>query len=163
MRQEVTHALDPLQFAFQEHIGVEDVVFKILHRTHTYLEEPGCYIRILIFDISSAINTIQPLTLRDKLERIGVDPSLMSWVTDCLTDQPQFVRLENCVSGTMRYSTGAPQGTVLAPFLFSLYTVDFKYNTKSCHMQKHSDMAIVACIRSGLEHEWSRVPFVGLM
>ncbi|TWW76503.1 hypothetical protein D4764_13G0011650 [Takifugu flavidus] len=30
-------------------------------------------------------------------------------------------------------------GTVLAPFLFTLYTADFSYNSSSCHLQKFSD------------------------
>uniref|UniRef100_A0A7N8YA44 Transmembrane anterior posterior transformation 1b n=1 Tax=Mastacembelus armatus TaxID=205130 RepID=A0A7N8YA44_9TELE len=36
-------------------------------------------------------------------------------------------------------STSAPQGTVLAPFLFTLYTSDFHYNSGTCHLQKFSD------------------------
>ncbi|KAF7651125.1 hypothetical protein LDENG_00115820 [Lucifuga dentata] len=49
-------------------------------------------------------------------------------------------------------STSAPQGTVLAPFLFTLYTSDFQYNTKLCHIQKYSDVtATVECIRKGKE------------
>ena len=36
-------------------------------------------------------------------------------------------------------STGAPQGTVLALFLFTLYTADFMYSSPNCHLQKFSD------------------------
>ncbi|KAI3365246.1 hypothetical protein L3Q82_010340, partial [Scortum barcoo] len=46
--------------------------------------------------------------------------------------------------------TGAPQGTVLSPFLLTLYTTDFQYNSESCHLQKFSDdSAVVECIREG--------------
>lgn len=127
----------------------------MLHRALCYLKEPGTYVRIMFFDFSSAFNTIQPMILRDKLKDIGVNPSFVSWITDYLTDRPQFVRLGNCVSGTVMSSTGAPQGTVLAPFLFTLYTADFKYNSESCHIQKYSDdTAIVACIQNGQESEY---------
>lgn len=52
-------------------------------------------------------------------------------------------------------SVGAPQGTVLALFLFTLFTSDIKYNSESCHYQKYSDdTAIVACIRDGQEEEY---------
>jgi len=55
---------------------------------------------------------------------------------------------EMVVSGT-----GAPQGTVLPPFLFTLYTTDFQYNSGSCHLQKFSDDCgwVVGCIKDGQE------------
>lgn len=46
LRSEVTDAMDPLHFANQEHIGVDNLIFCMLHRTYTYLEEPGCWVRI---------------------------------------------------------------------------------------------------------------------
>lgn len=120
-----------------------------------HLEETGAYVRIMFFDFSSAFNTIQQNILKDKLTEMGVDLSFISWITDYLTGRPQYVRLGNCVSGTLMSSTGAPQGTVLAPFLFTLYTADFKYTSESCHIQKYSDdTAIVACIRNGQESEY---------
>ncbi len=107
------------------------------------------------FDFSSAFYTIQPCRLRNKLEGMGVDRSLTSWITDYLTERPQYVRLGSCVSGMVSSSTGTPQRTVLAPFLFTLYTADFKYSSESCHIQKYSDdTVIVACIRSGQEQEY---------
>ena len=86
---------------------------------------------------------------------MGVNTHLVSWITDYLTERPQFVRLKDCVSETVLCSTGAPQGIVLSPVLFTLYTSDFTYNTESCHIQKFSDdSAVVGCIRDGQEGEY---------
>ncbi|CAJ1050790.1 hypothetical protein NFI96_006036 [Xyrichtys novacula] len=127
----------------------------MLHRALSHPEELGVYVRIMFFDFSSAFNTIQPTILKYKLTEMGVDPACVSWIADYLTGRPQFVRLGNCVSGTLMSSTGALQGTVLAPFLFTLYTSDFRYSTEPCHRQKYSDdTAIVACIRNGQEAEY---------
>ena len=103
---------------------------------------------IHIFDFSSALNTIQPLRLRDKLLQMGVDAHLVCWITDYLTKRPQFVRLKDCFSDTVVSSTGAPQGTMLAPVLFTLYTSDF------CHNTDTDNNAIVSCIRNGKEGEY---------
>lgn len=92
---------------------------------------------------------------------MGVDDSL-TWITDYLTEQPQYVRLGSCVSGVVMSSTGAPQCTVLGPFLFTHSTADFKYSSESCHIQKYSDnTSLVACIRSGQKQEYR--DFVGAL
>ena len=85
----------------------------------------------------------------------GVDPLLVTWITDYLTERPQYVRLKGCISDTVVSSTGAPQGTVLSPVLFTLYTSDFQHNSGLCHVQKYSDdTAIVGCIKDGMEGEY---------
>src|SRR4029434_3547482 len=106
------HALNPLQFANQEKVGVEDFIVYLMHRAHSNLDKGKGAVRIMFFDFSSAFNTIQPLRLSDKLVQMGVNVHLVSWITDYLTERPQFVRLKDCVSETVLCSTGAPQGTV---------------------------------------------------
>ena len=109
----------------------------------------------MFYDFSSAFNTIKPALLGDKLEQAGVDSHLTMWLLDYLTNRPQFVRAGDCVSDTVVCSTGAPQGTVLAPFLFTLYTADFSHHTTNCHLQKFSDdSAIVGLITDGDEEEY---------
>ncbi|XP_073668918.1 uncharacterized protein [Paramisgurnus dabryanus] len=155
LQPQVSQSLDRLQFAYQEKIGVEDAIIYLLHRAYSHLDKGKSAVRILFFDFSSAFNTIQPVRLRDKLVQMGVDAHLVSWITDYLTERPQFVRLNDCFSETVISSTGAPQGTVLSPFLFTLYTSDFSYVSESCHMQKFSDdTVIMGCIRDGQEDEY---------
>ncbi|KAI4888220.1 hypothetical protein NFI96_004855 [Prochilodus magdalenae] len=139
LRPQVHHAEDPLQFAYREKVGVEDAILYLLHRAHSHLDKGGGAVRVMFFDFSSAFNTIQPLLLRDKLMKMEVDMHLVTWITDYLTGRPQHVRIRDCSSDTVISSTGAPQGTVLSPVLFTLYTSDFKYNSELCHMQKFSD------------------------
>ena len=40
MRLQVAEDLDPLEFAYQEHIGVEDAILYMLHWAYAYLEVP---------------------------------------------------------------------------------------------------------------------------
>lgn len=68
------------------------------------------------------------------------------------------MRLGNCRSDTVISSTGAPQGTVLSPVLFTLYTSDFQYNSESGHVQKFAnDTVIVGCINGGQEEEYRKL------
>ena len=109
----------------------------------------------MFFDFSSAFNSIQPLLLRDKLEQTGVDHHLTAWILDYLTNRPQYVRIRGCESDLVSCSTGPPQGTVLAPFVFTSYTSDFSHNSTNCYLQKYSDdSAIVGLISAGDDREY---------
>ena len=99
--------------------------------------------RILFLDFSNAFNTIQSPILQDKLNRMGVDPYLVDWIKDYLTDRPQYVRLKDTKSDTEVSSTGAPQGTVLASLLLTLYTSDFCYNSELCHRSTPMTQALL--------------------
>ncbi|XP_041950480.1 uncharacterized protein LOC121711184 [Alosa sapidissima] len=155
LRPQVTTSMDPLQFAYQREVGVEDAIIYLLQRAHNHLDEAGIAVRIMFFDFSSAFNTIQPVLLREKLQRMQVETSITSWIVDYLTERPQFVRMGGCVSEKVVSSTGAPQGTVLSPFLFTLYTSDFQYNSATRHLQKYSDdSAVVGCVKDGEDTEY---------
>ena len=67
------------------------------------------------------------------------EQQLTAWTISYLTSRQQYVRLHDCVSEVVVCSTGAPQGTVLSPFVFSLYTSDFRFNSDHCHIQKSWD------------------------
>ena len=131
---------DPLQFAYRESVGVDDALLYLLHRVYSHLETAGKSVRIMFFDFSSAFNTIQPHILAKKLIDFNMNNSMVAWVMDYLTSRPQYVRLGGGISKTVITNTGAPQGTVLSPFLFSLYTSDCRISPASgCHLQKFSD------------------------
>ncbi len=79
---------------------------------------------MLFVDYSSAFNTIVPATLVAKLQTLGLNRSLCSWILDFLTGRSQVVRMGNNTSSPLILNTGAPQGCVLSPLLYSLYTHD---------------------------------------
>ncbi len=114
--------LDPLQFAYRANRSVEDAVNMGLYFILQHLDRPGTYVRILFVDLSSTFNTIIPDTLQNKLTQLSVFSSVCQWINSFLTDRQQLVRLGIFSSSTRTISTGAPQGCVLSPLLFSLYT-----------------------------------------
>ncbi len=116
--------LDPLQFAYRANRSVDDAVNMGLQYVLHHLDSPGTYVRILFVDFSSAFNTIIPNHLLPKLTQLSVPTSVCQWITSFLTDRQQLVRLGKYTSCTRTNSTGAPQGYVLSPLLFSLYTND---------------------------------------
>jgi len=71
---------------------------------------------------SSAFNTIVPTKLAVKLSDLGLNTSLCDWIQDFLTGRPQVVKRGQFTSNSITLNLGAPQGCVLSPLLYSLYT-----------------------------------------
>ncbi|KAI3356445.1 hypothetical protein L3Q82_017655, partial [Scortum barcoo] len=72
----------------------------------------------------SAFNTIVPSKLVTKLRDLGLNSALCDWILNFLTSRPQAVRMGSTTSSTLTLNTGAPQGCVLSPLLYSLFTHD---------------------------------------
>ncbi|TWW52968.1 hypothetical protein D4764_0216870 [Takifugu flavidus] len=90
LRPLVSPFQDPLQFAYQPKVGVDDAVIYLLQRDYSSLDRLNITVRVMFFDFSSAFNTIQPRLLRAKLENMQMDAPLVSWIEDYLTGRPQF-------------------------------------------------------------------------
>ena len=97
-----------------------------MQKTIDHLETPASFARILFLDFSSAFNTMQPHLLCQKLLDANVHPDLIRWVLNFLVNRGQCVRVGEATSTTRHTSTGAPQGTVTAPILFTTYTNDMR-------------------------------------
>ena len=56
------------------------------------------------------------------LRTLGLNTFFCNWILDFLKGRPQVVRVGNNTSVTLILNMGAPQGCVLIPFLYSLFT-----------------------------------------
>ena len=131
--------LDPFQFAYRAKRSTEDAICSALHPALTHLDKKDSYVRMLFIDFSSAFNTIIPQQLICKLDQLGLNTSLCNWLLDFLSERPQAVRVGNNTSSSITLSTGAPQGCVLSPLLFTLLTHDCKTTYSTNHMVKFAD------------------------
>jgi len=61
-------------------------------------------VRIMFFDFPSAFNILQPAMLHERLQKVQVDASTTSWITDFLTIR--FVILKVCMSEKVMSFTG---------------------------------------------------------
>ncbi len=136
--------LDPLQFAYRPNRSTDDAISQVLHSSLTHIDSKnGNYVRLLFIDYSSAFNTIVPTKLAVKLSDLGLNTSLCDWIQDFLTARPQVVKVGQFTSNSITLNIGAPQGCVLSPLLYSLYTHDCVSSHSSTSIIKFADDTVV--------------------
>ncbi|KAK2185364.1 hypothetical protein NP493_239g07020 [Ridgeia piscesae] len=123
--------LDQFQFAYRNNRPVDDAVALGLFYILQHLDSPNTYARILFVDFSSAFNTIMPSKLFDKIQSLSIPQSICLWILDFLLNRPQVVKIGDNLSSSVTLSTGTPQGCVLSPMLYSVFTHD----CLSCHVR----------------------------
>ncbi|TKS65503.1 RNA-directed DNA polymerase from mobile element jockey [Collichthys lucidus] len=124
LKDSLPPTLDPHQFAYRSNRSIDDAVSTALHSVLSHLDNNHTYARLLFIDFSSAFNTVIPSKLITKLGALGINTALCNWIMDFLTNRPQHVRSGHICSTTVTLNTGVPQGCVLSPFLYSLFTHD---------------------------------------
>ena len=139
VKSTIPQTLDQFQFAFRENRSTEDAIATALHFTITHLDTANTCVRMLFIDYSSAFNTIPPSKLINKLTALDIDPLLCNWILDFLVNRPQQVKIGDLTSSTIILNTGLPQGCVLSPLLYSLFTFDCKPAYPSNHVIKFAD------------------------
>ncbi|KAK3537444.1 hypothetical protein QTP70_010420 [Hemibagrus guttatus] len=115
-------SFDPHQFAYRSNRSTGDAVATALHAALSHLEQQGSYVRLLFVDFSSAFNTILPYKLMDKLGDLRLPHSTCMWIYSFMTGRSQRVRVGHHTSTVLSISTGSPQGYVLSPLLYTLFT-----------------------------------------
>ena len=74
-----------------------------------------------------------------KLIDLGVSKPFIKIVHSFLTNRSQYVNVNGHCSPHVSISTGAPQGCVLSPFLYALYTNSCRSTYTGCHCFKYAD------------------------
>ncbi len=148
-------SLDPFQFAYRSNRSTDDAIATALHPALTHLDKTDTYVRLLFIDFSSAFNTIIPQQLIHKLVQLGLNTSLCNWLLDFLTGRPQAVRVGSNTSSSITLNTGAPQGCVLSPLLFTLLTHDCTPSHNSNLFIKFADDTTV--VGSHQQQRWDKL------
>ena len=132
------------QFGFQETLSTELPVAKLGHDIITGFNKQQNTV-LLLLDMEKAFDTVWHEGLLYKLKHVlGFSAHMTNLLKSYLTNRSFVVRVNNTQSVRKNTSSGVPQGTVLAPKLYTLYTTDIPKYTSTKTLLFADDTAIYA-------------------
>ena len=77
---------------------------------------------LVLLDLSAAFDTIDHGVLLSRLSSIGVRGSALKWIRSYLSGRTQAVNINGSLSSFIELCYGVPQGSVLGPLFFTIYS-----------------------------------------
>ena len=78
-------------------------------------------------NFSAVFDRVNHLGILYKLCSVGIGGSVLSILTQFLSNRSQLVMVDGCRSKLVNIELGVPQGSVFGPLLFLLYTSELSF------------------------------------
>ena len=119
--------MEPNQLAYRTGHSTETTLLRVKSDILAAMDSREVVCLVLL-DLSAAFDTVDHTILLDRLAtRFGFTGKVLAWLKSYLSDRTQKVAIgdhnaEGALSDPMVLCRGVPQGSVLGPLLFTLYT-----------------------------------------
>ena len=133
------------QFAYRKNLGCADALLSVTHLLQRALDT-GQEGRVVQLDFSAAFDRVSHSGILFKLKSLGVGGMLLSICKQFLSHRTQRVVVDGALGTNMLVVSGVPQGSVLGPLLYVLYTRDLLEITSNCLVGYADDSTLFAVI-----------------
>ena len=143
--------LDNHQFGFRQNYSTTLTVLDVISMIQKELNNNRLVMGIFM-DLQKAFDKVDLNILITKLEHYGIRGIQLEWFNSCLMGRTQVTSINGKISSVLMTQNDVPQGTVLGPLLFLIYTNDISNTTKNGKLRLFADdsnMFVVAdCVNS---------------
>ena len=106
--------LPTTQFAYRKGLGTCDALLCVSHTLQSALESEQDA-RIVQIDFSAAFDRVIHQGILYKLSSVGIGCSVLSVLTQFLSNRSQYVLVDGCRSKLVNVVSGVPQGVFVGP------------------------------------------------
>jgi hypothetical protein len=119
---ELTSNLEVNQNAYRRGRNTETALLRV-HTDIINAMDKGRVTCVILLDLSAAFDTVNHDLLLERLQfRFGIGGRVASWLKSYLVGRRQQVVIDSVFSESSTLQYGVPQGSVLGPLLYTLYT-----------------------------------------
>ena len=120
---EITDAYHDNQFGFRTQRGTHHALALITEQIAQYKSDKG-QCQVILRDISKAFDKVWHIGLKYKILHLKLPITIEKLLCDFLDDRYAKIKIDNFTGPKFELQTGVPQGSVLSPTLFTIYTSD---------------------------------------
>ena len=120
---EANNLLHPSHHGFRKHHNTATALLE-MHNVWLEAFDDKELTAVIMLDLSAAFDVVDSDILIEKLKIYGFQGNAPNWIQSYLTNRSQQVYVDGALSEPQDVNIGVPQGSILGPLLYTIYTND---------------------------------------